>query len=471
MNGAQELLQASHRCTCALQAGRGPDRWRQDLQQQTTRIKALSQQCHWIATVAKVQMKLQDQPLWGSCLPSLTGGSDRPTETRPPVTRSRPVPSVQQALSSPSAEPDCPPLKRFPRRSPTEPQRTERLALSTTPKEPQTELTPCSAYEPLRLPTQASADLLSTNPKEPQTELTPCSAHEPLRLPTQASADLLQCLVQKPAPAKTFPEPICEPKLQGASTPDIPPRQRFSPIVPTPQSPKPFHDICLDSTNQKRWRQQLIQRSNDSLRSRSQYLNTPVSQRLQQKNPIEPLAVEESLSHSERESSSNPWLCSLGTTAPLDLLTDLVTLRSTISSSHDHTSEPEPQRRSLPAHEPRFLPKQQDPEQVTIPSHSAIAPWQNTQTRPPLETLSQLSEPTQKHKAAAEPERIDPPAVAPTLPPLVASQTGEDSPSVTTPLIQQRAQQEAVPEVDLDGLASQIKRILDEEARRYGINV
>jgi len=117
------------------------------------------------------------------------------------------------------------------------------------------------------------------------------------------------------------------------------------------------------------------------------------------------------------------------------------------------------------------LPKQQAPEQVTTPSHSAIAPWQNTQTRSPLETLSRLSEPTQKHKAAAELERIDPPAVAPTLPPLVASQMGEDSPSVTTPLIQQRAQQEAVPETDLDGLASQIKRILDEEARRYGINV
>lgn len=441
MNSAQELLQASHCCTCALQAGRAPDRWRQDLQQQTTRIKALSQQCRWIASVAKVQMKLQDHPLWGSCLPSLTGGSDRPTKPRPPVTRSRPVPSAQQALSSPSAEPDCPPLKRFPRRSPTEPQRTKQLAPSVILKEPQAELIPCSAYEPLRLP-------------------------------TQASADLLQCLVQKPAPAKPFLEPVCEPKLQGASTPDIPPRQRFSPIVPTPKEPPKLpRVVCLDSANQKRWRQQLIQRSDDSLRSRSQYLNTPVSQRLQQKNLIEPLAVEESLSHSERESSSNPWLCSLGTTAPLDLLTDLVTPRSTISSLHDRTSEPEPQRRSLPAHEPRFLPKQQAPEQVTTPSHSAIAPWQNTQTRSPLETLSQSSEPTQKHKAAAELERIDPPAVATTLPPLVASQTGEDSPSVTTPLIQQRAQQEAMPETDLDGLASQIKRILDEEARRYGINV
>ena len=440
MNSAQELLQASHCCTCALQAGRAPDRWRQDLQQQTTRIKALPQQCHWIASVAKVQMKLQDQPLWGSCLPSLTGGSDRPTETRSPA-KPRPVPApMPQRMQSTRTEPDCPAPKRFPRRSPTEPQRTEQLAPSTTPKEPQTELTPYSAYEPLRLP-------------------------------TQASADLLQCLVQKPAPAKPFLEPVCEPKLQGASTPDIPPRQRFSPIVPTPQSPKPFHDICLDSTNQKRWRQQLIQRSDDSLRSRSQYLNTPVSQRLQQKNPIKLLAVEESSSHSKRESSSNPWLCFLGTMAPLDLLTDLVTPRSTNSSSHDRTSEPEQQRRSRPAHEPRFLPEQQDPEQVAIPSHSAIAPWQNTQTRFPLETLSQSSEPTQKHKAAAELERIDPPAVATTLPPLVASQTGEDSPSVTTPLIQQRAQQEAMPETDLDGLASQIKRILDEEARRYGINV
>lgn len=441
MNGVQELLQAGHRCTCALQAGRAPDLWRQDLQQQTTRIKALPQQCHWIATVAKVQMKLQDQPLWGSCLPKLTGGSDRPTETRS-LAKPRPVPvPIPRRMQSSTTEPDCPPPKRFPRRSPTEPQRTEQLAPSPTPK-------------------------------EPQIELIPCSAHEPLRLPTQASADLLQCLVQKPAPAKPFLEPVCEPKLQAASTPDIPPRQRFSPIVPTlKEPPKLPHVVCLDSTNQKRWRQQLIQRSKDSLPSRSQNLNVPISQRLQQKNFVELLPVEESSSHSKQESSNNPWLCSLGTMAPLDLLTDSLTPRSTSSNPPDRTSEPEPQRRSLPAHEPRFLPEQQDPDQGTIPSHSAIAPWQNTQTRSPLEMLSQLSEPTQKHKAAAELERIDPPAVAPTLPPLVASQAGEDSPSVTTPLIQQRAQQEAIPETDLDGLASQIKRILDEEARRYGINV
>lgn len=439
MNSAQELLQASHRCTGALQAGRAPDRWRQDLQQQTTRTKALPQQCHWIASVALLQMK-PDQPLWGSCLSRLTGGSDRLTETRPPVTRSRPVSSAQQALLSPSAEPDCPPPKRFPRRSPTEPQRTERLALSTTPKEPQTELTPCSAYEPLRLP-------------------------------TQASADLLQCLVQKPAPAKPFPEPVCEPKTQGASTSKILPRQRFSPIVPTPKSlPKLPRDVCLDNTNQKRWRQQLIQRSDDSLRLGSHDLNVPVSQPLQQKNLIEPLAVEESPSHSERELSNNPWLCSLGTTAPLDLLTDLVTSRSTVSSPYDRTSESEPQRRSLPTHEPQSLPEPQDSAQTMIPSHPAIAPWQNAQTRSPLEMLSPSSE-RQKHQAAAELERIDPPAVAPTLPPLVASQTSEAPTSVTTPLIQQRAQQEAIPEADLDGLASQIKRILDEEARRYGINV
>lgn len=72
------------------------------------------------------------------------------------------------------------------------------------------------------------------------------------------------------------------------------------------------------------------------------------------------------------------------------------------------------------------------------------------------------------------PARIAPPAVAPSLPPLLLPQTVSEPPlTVGTATVRQEARQEAVAvaEKDLSVLATKIKRILDEEARRYGIDV
>lgn len=443
MNGAQELLHSGHCCTRALQAGRAPAYWQRELQQQTTRIKALPQYCHWMASVAKVQMKLQDQPLLGSCLPALTGRTERPS-THPP-TQPRSLPAPQQILQSHAAKPDeiCPSPQRFARQHSTldqsslpQPEPSERLAL-----------------------------------KEPDTGTNHCSAREPLRLPSRASANLLQCLVEKPISAKSLQESVAESKSQDVS-PEILIRKRFTPISPPPpRTPKTPRDACLNATDQKRWRQQLTHRTDDCLRSESTRLNSsglPISKQAD----FQPFM--ESSNRSENKLSNNPWLYSLGTTAPLDLLTDLATppIGSDRHAESDHLT------RSLSTSEPR--PSDHGSDQVPTQPRPAIVPWQNFQSQSPLERLSQLSdriakEPMSdriaKKPKAAELERIDPPAVASTLPPLVASQTGEASPSVTTPLIQQRAMQEAIPEADLDSLASQIKRILDEEARRYGINI
>ena len=69
-------------------------------------------------------------------------------------------------------------------------------------------------------------------------------------------------------------------------------------------------------------------------------------------------------------------------------------------------------------------------------------------------------------------ERIAPPATRPTLPPLLPSQTvGLPTPPVAATIARQGAWVEASAEDDLDVLAAQIKRILDEEARRHGIDV
>jgi len=70
--------------------------------------------------------------------------------------------------------------------------------------------------------------------------------------------------------------------------------------------------------------------------------------------------------------------------------------------------------------------------------------------------------------------RIAPPSVAPSLPPLVPSQVVDlPSPPVAAVSALQSAQQEETTRVgdDLSELAAKIKRIMDEEARRYGIDV
>ena len=73
----------------------------------------------------------------------------------------------------------------------------------------------------------------------------------------------------------------------------------------------------------------------------------------------------------------------------------------------------------------------------------------------------------------ASSDRIAPPAAAPSLPHLLPPQGSyESAPALAAIITRQRARQEAaMSEDDLAGLAENIKRILDEEARRHGIDV
>lgn len=70
------------------------------------------------------------------------------------------------------------------------------------------------------------------------------------------------------------------------------------------------------------------------------------------------------------------------------------------------------------------------------------------------------------------PFRIAPPAVATSLPPLVSPQVADKPPSPAAILLgAARNEEAAATEDDLSALAAKIKRILDEEARRHGIDV
>jgi len=86
---------------------------------------------------------------------------------------------------------------------------------------------------------------------------------------------------------------------------------------------------------------------------------------------------------------------------------------------------------------------------------------------------SQISDVDREQERSA---RIDPPRAAPSMPPRLSSQERDvDVPSsrIAAATARYGAQKEAATEVedDLSALATKIKRILDEEARRYGIDV
>jgi hypothetical protein len=418
------LLELGRCCTEALKVGLAPRGWQQDCQRQTKSVRSLPQSCHWLQSANPILPKLQDQPLLGSCLPKLVEESDR-TSTDAVVSPARSQPQIEARSQSQKTVPDCPKPRRFPRRS----------AFVEPPASPEPE------------------PQLQPQPK------IPCSAKEPLQLPARASTNLLQCLVEKPTP---------KPKAEQFK-PEAP-RQRYTPpVLPAPRTRKPAQEACVDVARQKRWRQQLVERTEDCLRSKSRAFE-PLA--LKEKSvmveelPSKPKPVPDPwmVGKTKPQSVCNPWVSALGKPVPLDLLVNLSTPKSSgkvspvvsqESAIRQQRSEPSPSISKSPA-------PMQKVEDVSSRSRPLSEFWQAPQSE---KRLSQFGEQLKR----AEP--IDPPAIAPTLPKLVAPQTGESASPVTSPLIEQRSRQEAIPEADLDGLASQIKRILDEEARRYGINV
>jgi hypothetical protein len=76
------------------------------------------------------------------------------------------------------------------------------------------------------------------------------------------------------------------------------------------------------------------------------------------------------------------------------------------------------------------------------------------------------------HVAEEQIERIAPPSLAPQLPPLLPPRLmGMPTLAVASEIARQGALAEATAGDDLDTLAAKIKHILDEEARRHGIDV
>ncbi|VAW30267.1 hypothetical protein MNBD_CHLOROFLEXI01-3952 [hydrothermal vent metagenome] len=125
-----------------------------------------------------------------------------------------------------------------------------------------------------------------------------------------------------------------------------------------------------------------------------------------------------------------------------------------------------------------YHPEPHQPQSVTMKPEASI-PLPSLPASPP-ETRAYLADEA-RGKTIIKPSdslgqdepRFAPPHLAPTLPPLQPTQWPYlPNTPVATAVAQRSAQREAAPETEnLDDLARLIKQILDEESRRYGIDV
>jgi hypothetical protein len=120
-------------------------------------------------------------------------------------------------------------------------------------------------------------------------------------------------------------------------------------------------------------------------------------------------------------------------------------------------------------------------EQRVFPHQENLLPSQDAQVKPswsefwrPLTPPEDNFDPRMENAPSTSgwARQIEPPITPPQLPPLIPQQmVGMPVLPVAAATARQRARTEDGADEDLDMLATRIKRILDEEARRHGIDV
>jgi hypothetical protein len=455
--------------------GQAPACWRREMTRCTANLGALHSVSSWVKAF-RVHLALCDGPLLGHTLPDVLADQDDHPATPKPEPRPRPMTQRQPKQPGDSGQ------KRARKRRSAPPQ----------PDQPGT--------SPHRRQRPRWSNALSRHDATAVTT-------QPAR---QARSTLLKRLAGNTAvPHHTSSDPprLVKTRLPDASSPDFP-----------------------NAAHQAKWRREVARRAGHAL-DRDELDGRLASRHPQSEQPAsdetpEPAAsggALEAVAPGARPSLAAAWDRPFnGPTAPADLLADLDGRRET---GHGRTV-PEPQtgngrqvqpaRPSQPATDVTSpdLPARHAPDnrqagpmdRSTVTARSSakldrlpVAERDHARPAPPGTARQRQSEdwpspwpdeplpatgepavdgtPTSAQKRdlggrPAVPVRVAPPAVAPTLPPLRAPQPPVTiPPPVATAVVRQDAVQEAAAAADLNVLAANLKRILDEEARRHGIDV
>lgn len=260
---------SAHPCRSCLMAAKAPANWRRELSRKTTPSNLIRRTCDWIASLPRGAVKLQPEPLLGSCLAELTGNdhhagtptvqrASQPRPALPPSSLQRPL-AKSQSVQQPSSESDsssCQPQPRW-RRQPAPGQKTD----------------PCSAQEPLKLEPKANSELLCRLVSKAEPSRIKADSVSPQPEPATAAslpATSNPCLpASKPVPAKG--QEICPPEPRSPQV-----RNFYQPPQAHKKVPIP---ACLEATHQREWLDRLAQHTTH--RWRREGLATPGCSTLQ----------------------------------------------------------------------------------------------------------------------------------------------------------------------------------------------
>lgn len=430
----------------ALAGGRAPVCWQRELARAAARLDALRRAGAWVDEVITVYPKLWDEPLLGNCLAVLAAEVARPAGIESEVARR---------------------VREGPTGSAASAAREQRSASDRG------RLTRRSAFGP-------SADLLTVHPQTPYRpgESRPHNVGPDLTgVPRQAGLALLRRLVGERAQSHQVELPcgslIMSPGVGRAHRRSDRPQakaRRDAPLL----EPMNFREQSSEPLTETRRRPRAQPRSGAHEPTASRAWQIDLARRavnaLHGTN-LSPLAPTEQ----GKAFLARNWSVPIaGPLAPLELLTRSVRLSqpnggASHSDGHNITSQPSPdsQRSNPPS----------PANDAGARTRRAIMPvplrGEDKESLPPLGEDSHHCAPEDVPRTNRWIERIAPPVVIPSLPPLIRPEVvGMPVPPVATATARQGAWAEATAADDnLDVLAAKIKRILDEEARRHGIDV
>lgn len=434
---------ASPRNACCLNAGKSPAVWQNDLSRKTDRLSSLPRACSWLEPLTTVRIQLKQHPLLGTCLPEVIGQGASPATTNPSKSQPRKLPSNLPDVSQPAPRDRpqgttlCPPVK---------PQlitlaKAKRSTSDCSPPQPlsQIQQSVSCQEQPLFTGVDNGVDKVSLSPTV-LGELGP-----------RVSSELLHRLATQSVTTAFSPPPDQEIAASANGLqPENVDRRKYQLTGQFP-GPSVVPPVQQNSQSHQNWLHRIANRSQHSLHQQIERLHQRSLSAFNQEALINQWSLpinEESTSLESLTYWSNPAISPLRRENSVD--------RSLTDTRLNQLSN---QFLNSPSALSSTTQFNQDLEQSATRSPTSSSPLGNS-------LASQLPSPTPVTESSLDALRR-----SSTLPSLTPAQTVDQPTPNLAAAIVQKAKPEPPPETDLNLLATHIKRILDDEARRYGINV
>lgn len=487
-------------------AGRSPICWRRDLTREISKIGSLRLAGAWIEPLIRMSPALRDGPLFGRCIAELVeavitkSADDAAHQARP---RRRGTVQAAPARAAPANRPDRSRQRnRSTEDSVVERSYTDQARRLGAAKPHATPAQPRNKTDRLRPRNQSgigdstgrsSSDSYEADAEHGQAPQT--RAAEVTELPQRAGRELLesranaqQQQVQRGSGETQAPA--------GASTPRsslaAPPKTAGDAPAPTKRkadqrrAAAPLHTRQSQVSTKKRPVFNPISQRGGDLHSPGESPGETFAQRLVRRAGKTIRRLRPSIDGEPQASEwlGEQWSTTLaGTAIPGDWLRGLATGETGAMSARRSKGEPKHSSPGAPHHQTSTV---QSPEENSVTRVNSLAEYSPSSGERPktlapkslgdsFEDLGDQREDSEDTANRGSLERIAPPSLAVSLPALSPLTPRQTAVTGVLPLASETARQSAREEArsseDLDALAAKIKFILDEQARRHGIDV